>query len=256
MDQVDQPTIVVRGEVPEGMIAYGREKLLAVGAHAPRRVLAAELRLDHHPDPARPRPNHVEMTLDLNGVAVRAQRSAETMSEAIDRAAARLRRRIETAGERPRARSRRSRDQHSWHHEDLPTERPNFYPRPVAERRLVRQKTFAMQPESIEEALFDLERLDHVFFLFVHDDTGAEAVVYRVGDGYGLRQRVATPEAVKRVEIPLDLGPNPATVTIDDALAVLNASDAPFEFFVDESSGRGMVAYRRYDGHYGLSLPA
>ena len=150
----------------------------------------------------------------------------------------------------------RHRDPNSWHHDDQPTARRDVYPRPVADRAVVRRKTFAVGPESIEEALFDLETLDHDFFLFEHDETGADAVVYRVADTYGIMQQVATPEAIKRVEIPLDLGPPPATRTVEGALEVLNESDEPFEFFVDATSGRGAVAYRRYDGNYGLVLPA
>ena len=46
-----------------------------------------------------------------------------------------------------------------------------MYPRPADDRTVVRRKTFALRPESIEEALFDLEALDHDFFLFVHADT-------------------------------------------------------------------------------------
>ena len=57
------------------------------------------------------------------------------------------------------------------------------------------------------------------------------------------------------IEIPLELGPHPATTTRENALAILDESNAPFEFFVDAESGRGQVAYRRYDGHYGLILP-
>jgi ribosome-associated translation inhibitor RaiA len=253
--QVREPTIVVHGEVREEMIDYAREKLLAAVARTPTTVLSSELRLDHHADPARPGANHVEMTVDLDGVVVQARRSAGTMAEAIDGAEARLRRRVEAASERPQSRQLRHRDQQSWHHDDQPTERPQFYPRPPGERAVVRRKTFALRPESIEEALFDLETLDHDFLLFVHDETNAEAVVCRVDGGYGLTQRVPTPEAIKQVEIPLDLGPHPATTTLDDAVTVLDESGAPFEFFVDAASERGMVAYRRYDGHYGLILP-
>ncbi len=255
-EQTREPTIVIRGDVPDQMVAYARDKLLDVVAHSSRPVLTVELRLDHHADPARDRPNHVEMTVDLDGIVIRARRSAPTMSEAIDRAATRLRRRIDAANERPQARQLRHRNGDSWHHDDLPADRPGFFPRPAEERTLVRRKTFAMRPESIDEALFDLERLDHDFFLFVHDETDAEAVVYRVGDGYGLMQRVPTPAAIKEVETPLDLGPAPATTTADDALAVLDETDAPFEFFVDSHSGRGAVAYRRYDGHDGLIVPS
>lgn len=254
--RVREPTIVVRGDVPDDMVGYAREKLLAVVAHSSVPVRDLELRLDHHADPARERPNHVEITIDLDGTRVRARRSAPTMPEAIDRTLSRLRRRVEAAKERPQARRLRHRDVESWHHGDRPTERPHVHPRPVEDRMLVRRKTFALGTESIEEALYDLETLDHDFFLFVHEDTNAEAVVYRVGDGYGLMQRLATPEAIARVEIPLELGPHPASTTVENALIILDKTDAPFEFFIDAASGRGLVAYRRYDGDYGLIAPS
>jgi len=254
--ELGEPTIVVHGDVPDSMVAYGREKLLGVLGHSrSSSVLAAEIRLDHHGDPARERPNYVEMTVDLGGVVVRAHRHAETMTEAIDRSAERLRRRVEAATERPESLRRRHRDEQGWHHDDQPAERSHFYPRPIDERSVVRRKTFAMRSESIEDALFDLERLDHDFFLFVHDETGAEAVVYRVGDGYGLMERVPTPETVKQVEVPIELGPAPARTSVDAALTVLNETEAPFEFFVEETTGQAVVVYQRYDGNYGLITP-
>jgi len=253
--QTHEPTIVVRGDVPDAMVAYAVDKLRKIVAHAHVPVLDVELRLEHHADPARERPNHVEASLDLDGEPVRAHRSAASMSEAVDRALTRLRRRVEAATERPQALQLRHRDLESWHHDDQPTARPHRYPRPVEERQLVRRKTFALEPESIEEALFDLETLDHDFFLFVHDETDAEAVVYRRDGGYGIMQRAATPEAIDQVEVPIEVGTPPAITTLKDALSVLDESDAPFEFFVDVESGRGLVAYRRYDGHYGLILP-
>lgn len=254
-DQAREPTIVVRGDVSDRMVAYAHDKLLAIVAHAPAPVLDLELRLDHHADPARDRPDHVEVSLDLDGTLVRAHRSAATMSEAIDRALARLRRRIEAAAERPQSLQLRHRDSDSWHHDDRLTQRPKVYQRPPDERDFVRHKTFALRPESSEDALFDLETVDHDFFLFVHDETGAEAVVYRVGGGYGIMQRVATPEAIERVENAMTVGPHPSTMTLDDATSILDEGNATLVFFVEELSDRGLVIYRRYDGHYGLILP-
>ena len=254
--QLAEPAIVVRGDVPETMITYAREKLLGAVDQTSKSVRGSEARLDAHADPAREARNHVEMTADLDGDVVRARYTAPTISEAIDGAASRLRRRVQAAEDRPEALRLRHREGDSWHHGDALTGRPPYFPRPRDERTLVRRKTFAMRPESIEEALFDLEVLDHDFFLFVHDETGAEAVVHRVDGGYGLLQRVPTPEAVRRAGAPLRVGASPATTTVEQAMTVLDESGAPFEFFVDEASGRGAVVYRRYDGHYGLVAAA
>jgi hypothetical protein len=113
-----------------------------------------------------------------------------------------------------------------------------------------------MDRTSIEEALFDLEALDHDFFLFVHDETGAEAVVYRRDGTYGISQRVPTPQAVAALEIPIEVTPGPPTLTEAEAIEALEVADAPFVFFTDADTGRGRVVYRRYDGHYGIVEPA
>jgi ribosome-associated translation inhibitor RaiA len=87
MDQeMRQPTIVVHGDVSPEMGAYARKKLLTIAESACEPVLHVELALEHHPDPARDLPDHVEVTIDLDGTPVRARRSAPTMREAIDRA--------------------------------------------------------------------------------------------------------------------------------------------------------------------------
>lgn len=57
--------------------------------------------------------------------------------------------------------------------------------------RIVRIKTFEMQPMGPGEALEQMELLGHDFYLFVHVDTGEVNVVYRRRDGnFGLLQPV------------------------------------------------------------------
>jgi putative sigma-54 modulation protein len=55
------------------------------------------------------------------------------------------------------------------------------------ETRIVRTKQFQMKPMSEEEAVLQLELLDHDFYVFTSADTGDINVVYRRRDGnYGL----------------------------------------------------------------------
>jgi putative sigma-54 modulation protein len=55
------------------------------------------------------------------------------------------------------------------------------------EARIVRTKQFQMKPMSAEEAVLQMELLDHDFFVFTSADTGDINVVYRRRDGdYGL----------------------------------------------------------------------
>jgi ribosome-associated translation inhibitor RaiA len=245
------PSIVVRGDVSSAMVAYAIEKAEAVAAIAPGPVLDLDLRLEHRPDPARQRPHHVQVTINLDGRVLRAHRHAETMTEAIDRAMSRLRRRVESQAERPQSAQLRHRDE-SWHHDDARAIRPGYFPRPVEERRIVRRKTFAMRPESIEEALFDLEALDHDFFVFVNDETGEENVVYFEDGDYAIMQPTPTPDAIAAVGVPVRSGPPPATMNARAACEVLDETDQGFVFCVDDVTHRGFVVYRRYDGNYGL----
>lgn len=57
------------------------------------------------------------------------------------------------------------------------------------EQRVVRVKTFAVTPMSVDEAIEQMELLGHDFFVFMHSDDDAVKVVYRrkAGD-YGLLQ--------------------------------------------------------------------
>jgi hypothetical protein len=43
---------------------------------------------------------------------------------------------------------------------------------------------------------------------------------------------------------------------VANAVSRLNISDAPFIFFSDADRDQASVLYRRYDGHYGLMVPA
>jgi len=53
--------------------------------------------------------------------------------------------------------------------------------------RVVKVKTFSMKPMSIDEAILQLEMLDHDFFVFKDADTEQIKVVYKRKDGnYGL----------------------------------------------------------------------
>jgi putative sigma-54 modulation protein len=51
----------------------------------------------------------------------------------------------------------------------------------------IREKTFALKPMSTEEAIMQMNLLDHTFFIFKSDKTGDVCVVYKRNDGaYGL----------------------------------------------------------------------
>ncbi len=63
--------------------------------------------------------------------------------------------------------------EHEWRHGDLPR-RPAA---PPAGGQVLRRKTFALEPMSPDEAAYEMDLLDHDFYLFTDRDSGAGAVV-------------------------------------------------------------------------------
>ncbi len=47
-------------------------------------------------------------------------------------------------------------------------------------------------------------------------------------------------------------GPSAPLLTQQDAFERLEAAAEQHVFFIDDATGRGAVAYHRYDGHWGL----
>ena len=134
----------------------------------------------------------VEVTLRCNGTLLRGQRRAATVQAAVDALADTLDRRVahfKSRAYRSEA-AKRHGDVHSIRElespeadapvDDLDEEEETF-------GRVVRSKRFAMKPMSVEEAVVQLELLDHAFYLFMNDATGDHNVLYRRNDGdYGL----------------------------------------------------------------------
>jgi ribosomal subunit interface protein len=233
--------VTVRGHVEQAAREYAEKRIAHVCRYAHEPVLSAHAVLTLASDPARQRPAIAEATLDVNGTPLRAQVAAEQMPEAVDLLVDRLRGRLVQHQERARARHRwvGSAAEHEWRHGDLPTQRPEHFPRPAEERQVVRRKTFALEPLTPDEAAFDMDLLGHDFLLFTDLSTGSDAVVFRTDDGYAVRGDDAAP-----------------TLTEAEARQRLDVAGEPFVFYTDATSGRGRVLYLRYDGHCGLITAA
>ena len=262
LKQLPQVIVQTSGRIPRTSQEYARGKVQALLEHVRDPILTVRVRLTHLPDPAVPRHAIAQATLDVNGRLVRAHVAAPTMREAIDRLQDRLRDRLDRLN--PHWEARRG-GIPLWHSDPLerrhasePTHRPEFYPRPVEERQVVRHKTFAFAVESVDEAAFELESMDYDFHLFTEIDTGQDCVLYRAGPtGYRLAGLRAAAAPRLRASIPLTVSEQDApTLDLRDAIARLELGGLPFVFFADAASGRGVLLYHRYDGHYGMITSA
>ncbi len=244
---------VVHGEVEASTLEYAKKKVGAVLRLAPAPVLFARVTLAHEDAPGMQRPAVAKASLDVNGRPVRGHVAAGTETEAIDLLVDKLRQGLETLAEKRQARRREPAEvpAGSWRHGALPATRPEWFPRPVADRELVRRKSYVLHEQTVAEAALDLDLLDEDWTLFTELGTAADAVLARTDGGYRLTVATDHPPDVSDLDRPVDVETDVPRMDLATALRLLEEADLALVFFVDADTGRGKVVYRRYDGHYG-----
>ncbi|MGO8871661.1 MAG: sigma 54 modulation/S30EA ribosomal C-terminal domain-containing protein [Acidimicrobiales bacterium] len=260
-----QIQLSTRGAVDEDAKATAQVAVHRMVEELEEPVLFARLKLAFEPDPARRRRAVAQASLDVDGDLVRAHVAAHTMPEAIDLLVYRLRDRLDhraTYGKFVRHRDPVP-EPGEWRHGDLHTIRPAYFDRPAEDRQLVRHKTFALGELFPDEAVFDMEQFDYDFYLFCDLASGADSMMERLEDGSYRLTRVVPSDTVPSdtdlvptVERVVVSAVPPPTLTLEQAVERLDSGGEPHVFFADAASGRGSVLYRRYDGHYGLIVPA
>ena len=118
----------------------------------------------------------VEITVMNEGMIFRAQAKAENMNEALDDCVDLLIRQIRKNKTKLEKRLRSGAFDDYAAYED---EEPEF--------ELVRTKTISIKPQSVDEAILQMNMLGHQFYVFRNAADGSVSVVYRREDGgYGL----------------------------------------------------------------------
>ena len=133
------------------------------------------------------RNNKVEITIRSSGTIFRVSESTSDMHASIDAAVTTLERQIRKNKTRLEKRLRQGAFERA-----LDVEVSTFAPDEPeeGEYRIVRSKTFPIKPMTRDEAILQMNLLEHNFFAFRDEEAdGAFAVVYRRNDGdYGLIQ--------------------------------------------------------------------
>ena len=180
--------ILIKGRnipVTEALERYAWEKVERVARFFDdeRSASRAEVELIHERNPSIPESEVAEATLFINGSVLKAREATEDMYASIDRMSDKLERQVKRF---------RGRQIDRWQGQLKNTHAEAAEPFVVEEEeeiatRIVRTKQFQMKPMSAEEAVLQLELLDHDFYVFTSADTGDINVVYRRRDGnYGL----------------------------------------------------------------------
>ena len=131
------------------------------------------------------RNNKVEITIRSSGTFFRVSESTSDMRASIDAAVTTLERQIRKNKPRLEKRLRQGAFERA-----VDAEGSTFAPEEPeeGEYRIVRSKTFPIKPMTKDEAILQMNLLEHSFFAFRNEEAdGAFAVVYRRNDGdYGL----------------------------------------------------------------------
>lgn len=121
----------------------------------------------------------VEITVNNNGMIFRAQERAENMNEALDKCVDTLIRQIRKNKTRIEKKMRAGSFDAFEDETDSVIEEVEY--------DLVRRKSVNLKPQSVEEAILQMNLVDHNFYVFVEESIGEVCVVYKRNDGgYGL----------------------------------------------------------------------
>jgi putative sigma-54 modulation protein len=128
--------------------------------------------------------NKVELTIRSGGTILRVSESTSDMFASIDAAVTSMERQLRKHKARLEKRLRQDAFERSVPAEDV----SSFVPDEEEDSfEVVRTKKFPMKPMTVDEAILQMDLLDHTFFAFRNEADGAFAVVYRRNDGgYGL----------------------------------------------------------------------
>ncbi len=113
----------------------------------------------------------VETTLKLRSIIVRAEESTKDFYASVDNAVNNLERRLKRFKDRYRTLKREKVEN----------------PEPVAEdkkEKIVKVKRFLLRPMNVDEAMIQLDMLDHEFFMFRNVEDDQINLLYRRKDGY------------------------------------------------------------------------
>jgi len=131
-----------------------------------------------------------EVTVYANGTVIRAQEGSENLYASIDMVSDKIARQLRKYKEKQLAKKNHAQVKAGDIVEEEPVQTDLIGDRaPELPSEVVRMKYFAMPPMSVQEALEQLQLVDHDFYMFLNKETNEINVIYiRNHGGYGVIQ--------------------------------------------------------------------
>lgn len=184
--------LVIQGkniEITDAIREYVRQKVEKAVSHFQNLTTEVDVHLSVARNPRINPKQTAEVTIYANGAVVRAEESSENLYASIDMVADKISRQLRKYKEK-----RQTRQTQTVKTTDVLAVQPVVGDlisdrTPELPREVVRSKYFAMPPMTVEEALEQLELVDHDFYMFRNIETGEINVIYeRNHGGYGVIQ--------------------------------------------------------------------
>lgn len=188
--------LVIQGkniDITDAIRDYVEEKIVKAVNHFQNLTTEVDVHLSVARNP-RINPKQIaEVTIYANGTVIRAEESTEDLYASIDLVADKIARQLRKYKERRQDKHKvpgKPTELPPQINEDLPIVSDLIGDRtPELPSEVVRTKYFAMPPMTINEALEQLQLVDHDFYMFRNVETGEINVIYeRNHGGYGVLQ--------------------------------------------------------------------
>lgn len=187
--------LVIHGkniEITDAIHDYVEQKISKAVSHFKHLTNEVDVHLSVARNPRINPKQSAEVTLYINGAVVRAEESSENLYASIDLVANKISRQLRKYKEKRQDKNHLATKPNDAFIRQAVTSDVSAVLEsraPELPPEVVRTKYFAMPPMTVQEALEQLELVDHDFYMFLNVETGEINVIYeRNHGGYGLLQ--------------------------------------------------------------------
>ncbi|ASC73118.1 Ribosome hibernation promotion factor [Halomicronema hongdechloris C2206] len=187
--------LVIQGkniEITDAIRDYVQQKISKAASHFQHLTNEVDVTLSIARNPRISTKQSAEVTLYINGAVVRAEESSDNLYASIDLVANKISRQLRKYKEKRQSKNHTSvKPNDALIESDAASDVSQLLQskEPQLPEQVVRTKYFAMPPMTVQDALEQLELVDHDFYMFRNADTGEINVIYeRNHGGYGLLQ--------------------------------------------------------------------